>query len=415
MKILVDENIPLAGELFGTIGDVTLVPGREVDEGFPGIGGFDALAIRSVTRVTPTLVDAARSARVIGTATIGTDHIDTAYVARANLTRERPLRVLSAPGSNAESVADYVWYAIGHVTSGWERALAGCSMGIIGCGNCGTRVERRARAFGMEVRLHDPPRAEREDRFRSEPLAEALKSDFVTLHVPLTRPGESGHPTRHMIGAAELSTMREGACFINCSRGAAVDSASLIGAMRSGRLGAAVLDVFEREPEPPVELIELPRIATPHIAGYAIEGKRRGAIVIYEGICRELGLEAIETEALLLRGFAPPAGVSVPFRSSGGGEPAADEAIRALLSAVHDIGAASRELKATLGEEGRGAAFDRMRRDYEKDHARHELAWYRVAPADSIDPALRALIERRLAAFGCRIGGARPNYVLAPV
>jgi len=111
MKILVDENIPLARELFGSLGDVTLVSGREVDEHYPGLEELDALAIRSVTEVTPALVDRAVNVKVIGTATIGTDHIDVAYIDGANRSRQNPITVLSAPGSNAESVADHVWFA----------------------------------------------------------------------------------------------------------------------------------------------------------------------------------------------------------------------------------------------------------------------------------------------------------------
>jgi erythronate-4-phosphate dehydrogenase len=386
-----------------------------VDESYPGIAEFDALALRSVTEVTPALVDAAQSARVIGTATIGTDHLDMAYIENANASRERPVAVLSAPGSNAESVADFVWYAIAHVTSGWDQPLSECSIGVIGCGNCGTRVERRARAFGMEVRRHDPPRAEREEGFASEAFADVLQADFVTLHVPLTREGESAHPTWHMIGEAELAAMKPNACFINCSRGAAVDSDALIEAMRARRLGATVLDVFEDEPEPPAELIELADLATPHVAGYATEGKRRGAIVIYEGICRALGVQPIDTQPLLLRGFAPPVGVTVPFESAGRlPEGAADEALRSLLHAVHDIDATSRELKATLTCEGRGAAFDRMRKNYETDHERHELTWYRIGIAGGTTPETRAAIEERLAGFGCLIVDEDANYVLQP-
>jgi hypothetical protein len=86
--------------------------------------------------------------------------------------------------------------------------------------------------------------------------------------------------------------------------------------------------------------------------------------------------------------------------------------MRALFRAVHDVGAASRELKATLGREGRGGAFDRMRKNYERDHERHELAWYRIGFDAGIEPPLRGLIARRLAAFGCRLGDAGANYVL---
>jgi DNA-binding response OmpR family regulator len=151
MKILVDENIPLARELFGPLGEVVMVRGRDVDENTPGLETFDALAIRSVTNVTPALVDRAVRARLIGTATIGTDHIDVAYIARANAARRNPISVVSAPGSNADSVADYVLYALAYLTGQQGEPLSERTLGIIGCGNCGRRVAKRAAGFGMEV------------------------------------------------------------------------------------------------------------------------------------------------------------------------------------------------------------------------------------------------------------------------
>ncbi len=411
MKLLADENIPLAAELFGTLGAVTLVPGRDVDEGFPGLSEFDVLAVRSVTRVTPALVDAARRARVIATATIGTDHIDTAYIHRANAGRECPIDVFSAPGSNAESVADYVFYAIAHLTRSSDRLLADMSIGIVGLGNCGRRVARRARGFGMAVLPCDPPRAEAEPYLASVTLDEALQADFVTCHVPLTRPDQSAHPTFHMIDAARLASMRHGSVLINSSRGAVVDSQALVEALRHRAIGGAVLDVFEGEPEPAAELISLPAIVTPHIAGYAVEGKRRGAVVIYEAACRALGVEPVETGPLLLRGFEPPQGAPVALPRAESPAAAADEAVRRLMAGIHDIVAVSDELKTTLDRLDRARLFDAMRKNYERDYARHELACYRVGFGASMDEGLREAIERRLAGLGMQVVEAGAHFV----
>ncbi len=414
MKILVDENIPLARELFGSLGDVTFAAGRDVDEDFPGLERFDVLAIRSVTRVTTALVDRAACCRVIGTATIGTDHVDLAYIQEANRRRENPIAVFSAPGSNADSVADYVWFALARLTEGDEEPLAGRSLGIVGHGNCGSRVAGRAAGFGMRLLLCDPPLAERDASFRSCSLDEALGADFVTFHVPLTRQGESAHPTYHMVGEAELARMRAGAYLINTSRGAVVDSAALIAALSEGTIAGAVLDVYEGEPEPPEALIRLSDVATPHVAGYAIEAKRRGATVIYEQTCRALGLAPMETGGLLLRGFDPPRRHRAEFDASGAPDLATDRACRRLLGAIYEIDATSRELKGTLSDPRRGERFDRMRKDYEAAYARHELACYRVGFDRSVPDEVRAAVARRLSGLGMIVTGSDPHYILAP-
>jgi len=410
MKILVDENIPLARELFGELGEVTMVAGRDVNEELPGLEEFDALAIRSVTKVTPALVDRAVNARFIGTATIGTDHIDMDYIARANSGRRTPITVVSAPGSNAESVADYVWYALLHLTGAQTGPLRGRTLGIIGNGNCGSRVARRAAGFGMKVLRCDPPLAERDPGFVSDTFEETIAADFVTCHVPLTRQGESAYPTYHLIGGAELASMKPGACLINSSRGAVVDSAALAARLREGNI-SAVLDVFEGEPEPMPELIERASLATPHIAGYAVEAKRRGAIVVYEAMCRAFGVQPRDTSDLLTGGFAPELGVPVAF-DNGPVSQAADAAVRALLSRIYDIGATSRELKATLDSPERGALFDAMRKNYERDYARHELSLYRVGFAEGVGADLRRQITKRLRGFGIRTVDADAHFIL---
>jgi len=414
MKILVDENIPLARELFGALGDVTLAAGRDVDENYAGLDEFDALAIRSVTKITPALVDRAASARVIGTATIGMDHIDVGYIEQANATRENPIAVFSAPGSNADSVADYVWYCLMRLTSHGREPLSRRTLGIIGHGNCGSRVARRAEGFGMRVLRYDPPLAERDTGFVSDSFEDTLAADFVTCHVPLTREGESAYPTYHLIGEHALSLMQPGAYLINSSRGAVVDSQALIQCLQNRAIAGAVLDVYEGEPEPAEPLIVLPEVATPHIAGYAIEAKRRGAVVIYEAMCHTFGVEPMDTQPLLMRGLDPPEALRVSFPAGYSDELDADAAVRCLMSRIYDVDATSRELKATLGCPDRGTRFDSMRKDYERDYARHELAAYTVGFSANVAPQLRGEVERRLQGFGVRTAGEDANFILTP-
>jgi erythronate-4-phosphate dehydrogenase len=290
--------------------------------------------------------------------------------------------------------------------------LASRSLGIIGHGNCGSRVALRAEAFGLRVLRCDPPLAERDPDFVSVPFEETLAADFVTLHVPLTRVGDGAHPTYHMIDATALARMHEGAYLLNTSRGAAVDSEALIDVLADGRIAGAVLDVYEGEPEPVEELLRLPVLTTPHIAGYAVEAKRRGAIVVYEAMCRAFGVQPRDTGDLLRGGLEPRVGVPVDFPVGGRTEVDADAAFRALLAAIYDIGATSRELKGTIGREGRRRLFDAMRRDYEKACGRHELAAYRVGFGDSVGPDLRAEVARRGAGFGMKVDASGAHFVL---
>lgn len=436
MKILVDENIPLAADLFGTLGEMQLAPGRAITPDLPGLDRVEVMAIRSVTPITRELLLKTPRLRAIGTATIGTDHIDMAAVEEAARCHGHPIRVFSAPGSNADSVADYVFYAIFHLTQG--QTLAGRSIGVVGVGNCGSRVARRAAALGMTVLPHDPPRAEAESGFRSLPIDEVVRADFVTFHVPLTRPGAGKHPTYHMINRELLAKMRRDSFLLNACRGAVADTADLVEVLRSRRIAGAVLDVYEGEPEPSAELIRLAAIATPHIAGYSIEGKRRGTIVIYRDICRALGLpERADAIGLMSKGLSAPRGVELPFPLCSDEGLTAEYALRALAAATHDIGACSEELKATLGKPDRGRLFDAMRRNYDRQYGRRDLSSYSVGiripptrraaglpdtlcdPASNAEapPALRRAIERCLDGFGVAVlrpGGGEPNFVLCP-
>jgi len=414
--ILADENIPHAEELFGRLGEVKLVHGREIGPDFPGLERAEVLAIRSVTKITPELVDRARTLRVVATATIGTDHIDTAYIDEINICREAPISVVSAPGSNADSVADYVFYAIGHLTQRRREPLRGRSMGIVGFGNCGSRVGRRAGAFGMEVRKHDPPLAAKRPDFPSDPIEAALSCDFVTLHVPLTTAEESRHPTLRMIGGGELALMRGGAHLFNTSRGLTVNSNDLIAALKERRLAGAFLDVYEGEPEPDRDLVLLPLLSTPHVAGYAVEGKLRGAIMIYERVCRALGIQPDDTRPLVQSELPEGSRSAVSFDAAAPVAVAADNAVRALMKTTYDISGTSAALKATLSGDAaceRGRAFDELRREYARG-ARHEMSVWRVKLGDGIKDPLADEIAQRLAGFGTELSEHDPHYILSP-
>ena len=413
MTILVDENIPLAAELFGSLGQIRLVAGRTITPEASGLEDVELMAIRSVTPVTRELLDKMPRLKAIGTATIGTDHIDMAAVGYVSRTRGEQIPVISAPGSNADSVADYVFHALFHLTQQSAVPLWGRSIAVVGVGNCGSRVASRAEALGMHILLNDPLRANAEPDFSSLPLKQVLRADFVTFHVPLTRPGESTYPTHHMINKELLDELRPECFLFNTSRGAVVNSPDLVDILRSGTIAGAVLDVYEEEPEPGADLVRLATLATPHVAGYAIEGKRRGAAMIYEGICNALQIPpTVDTEELMRKGLTAPAERLLRFRLCEDTEASAEMAVRVFAEETHDIAACSDELKTTLGQTDRGRLFDGMRKDYEKVYGRRELASFSVGIR--AEGELREMITKRLAGFGVKTAAGQPSFWLEP-
>jgi len=241
MKIVVDENNPYAQQAFSTLGEVTALPAGKITR--EALRDSEILACRSTIRVNADLLEGT-AVRCVATATIGTDHFDVAYLDRAGI------RWYSAPGCNADSVADYFTAALLTVAQTQGAALEGRTLGVIGCGNVGSRVARRALALGMRVLENDPPLARQTGQAeactlnssgdpRYRPLDDLFAADYITLHTPLTREGPD--PTHHLVNEAFLRRMRPGAVLINTSRGAVVHGGSLKAALRDRRIAAAVL------------------------------------------------------------------------------------------------------------------------------------------------------------------------------
>jgi (S)-sulfolactate dehydrogenase len=254
------------------------------------VAGTDALVVRNRTQVTRALLDAAPKLRVVGRLGVGVDNIDVAACA------ERGIEVIPATGANALAVAEYVvatamlllrgaYASSADVAAGkWPRGplsngreVAGKALGVVGFGGIGRLTAQLARSLGMRVVAHDPQLPEdaavwKEAGAACLPLAALLAgSDVVTLHVPLTA------ATRHLVGPAQLATMKPDAVLINTARGGVVDEAALAAALRGGRLGGAALDVFEQEPLPAGSpLAGCPNlILTPHVAGVTRESNAR--------------------------------------------------------------------------------------------------------------------------------------------
>ncbi len=260
MLIVADSKIPHAAEAFKQFGEVRMVPTPQISHDV--VKNADAVLVRSETQVDAGLLDKT-NVRFIGTATIGIDHLDIDYLQKAKI------GWASCPGSNANSVGEYVLAVMLELAERFDISLQNKTLGIVGHGNTGRMVEEKARALGMQVFLNDPPLAKATTADQYLPLDALMEADFVSLHVPLTKTGE--HPTFHLLEKQRLQSMK--GILINASRGAVVDSDALKDVIRSGHLRACALDVWEDEPAIDVGLLQLVMIGTPHIAGYSYDGK----------------------------------------------------------------------------------------------------------------------------------------------
>ncbi|NQT84941.1 4-phosphoerythronate dehydrogenase, partial [bacterium] len=216
MKIVADENIPYVKEAFGSLGDVIPLPGRKIAPA--SVVDAEILLVRSITEVNASLLEGSR-VRFVGTATIGTDHVDEEYL------HSRGIAFASAPGSNANSVAEYVVAALLTTARRKNFPLKGKTIGVIGVGNCGSRVAKKAEALGMRVLLNDPPLWRQTGNKRFRPLEELFSADILTLHVPLTYEGIDA--TYHLVDEAFLSKLRPECILMNTSRGPVVDNLAL--------------------------------------------------------------------------------------------------------------------------------------------------------------------------------------------
>ena len=296
-RVLVREPISDAGiELLRSRFDVDVDADSNLDE---IIGRYDALVVRSATKVTAELIDRADRLKVIGRAGVGVDNVDVEAATR------RGIVVANAPESTVVSAAEHtigllvalarnIPQAHAALKQGrWERKayggveLAGKTLGVLGFGRIGQQVARRALGLGMRVVAYDPYVAA--DRFR-ELGAEKVETpedvydvaDFVTLHLPLN--GE----TRGSIGEAAFARMRPGVRLVNAARGELVDEAALLEALQSGKVAGAALDVFSKEPYsgPLLELDTV--VVTPHLAASTGEAQDRAGVIVAEQVAAAL-------------------------------------------------------------------------------------------------------------------------------
>ncbi len=279
LKIIVDENIAFADRAFNSLGKVELVPGRSISNQL--IKDADILIVRSVTRVDQDLLKNTK-VKFVGTATIGTDHIQSDYL------KENKIVFADAKGCNAFSVAEYVIAALANLAVKLNLTLRDKSIGIIGVGNIGSKVAKFATALGMNVILNDPPLKRLGDTRNFAELDEIFECDIVTLHVPLNITGED--KTFHLFDFEKLKKLKTNSILINTSRGAVINNSDLLKVIDKKHLNV-VLDVWENEPDVNIELLKKIQMGTPHIAGYSYEGKVNGTRMIYDSLCNFLGAE----------------------------------------------------------------------------------------------------------------------------
>jgi erythronate-4-phosphate dehydrogenase len=265
-KILIDKNIPFIKNVFEPYAKVVYMRGDQITSA--DIADVDALIIRTRTRCNEELLSGS-SVKFIATATIGYDHIDTEWC-EAN-----GIEWINVPGCNSGSVKQYMASVLTTLAKHFGFNFQGKVFGVVGVGNVGSKVVDLARILGMTVIMNDPLRAEREGAAKFVPFSEILDmSDIISLHVPLIKTGM--YPTYHLFDAGTLDCLRRSTILINTSRGEVIDNDALKNALINRIPGAAVLDVFENEPNIDLELLKILSIATPHIAGYSIDGKIAG-------------------------------------------------------------------------------------------------------------------------------------------
>ena len=277
MKIVADIDVPFLKGVLEPYGEVLYKKGAEITN--EDVKEADALILRTRTKCDAALLDGS-SVRLIATATIGTDHVDFDYC------NSHGIVVQNAAGCNAGGVMQYVFSALYGVAARKSIKIDGGTIGIIGVGNVGRKVEKMAKHLGFNVLRYDPPRAQAEGPEGFCSLEYLLEnSHVVTMHVPLTE------LTRNMANEAFFALMQPGSIFINAARGEIVDEAALKLAMP--KLGATVIDTWNNEPKVDVDLVDMVDIATPHIAGYSYQGKQMGTAMAVRSVAHHFGIEAL--------------------------------------------------------------------------------------------------------------------------
>ncbi len=354
MKIIIDDKIPYIKGALEPYAEVIYLPGSKTTASV--VKDADAIITRTRTICNEELL-AGSTVKIIASATIGFDHIDTAYCDMVGI------RWTNAPGCNARSVEQYIASAIMVMAEKKGWTLAGKTIGIVGVGNVGSKVAALANVLGMRVLLNDPPRARAEGERGFVGIGKILEeADIITLHVPLNMDGVDA--TYYMADDDFYSRMLRKPLFINSCRGEVVNGAALKKAIQNNLVSGAVVDCWENEPEPDPELLGLIDLATPHIAGYSRDGKAKGTEMSVQAVSRFLGLGAKNWKAT---GVEKPANPEILID---GTNKTNEQIISEAILATYDIREDDKRLRSSL------ETFEKQRGDYP---VRREFPAYSVA------------------------------------
>ncbi|MCF6287665.1 MAG: 4-phosphoerythronate dehydrogenase [Proteobacteria bacterium] len=353
MKIIADENIPFVEDAFHLIGKVTTLANRDINNNI--LLDADILLVRSVTQVNRQLLHNT-PVKIVATATSGVNHIDINYL------RQQNIHFASAPGSNANSVAQYVISAICYWSLQQQRATTNLSLGIIGYGYVGKKVKQLAQLLKIKCVVNDPPLAELDPDGLSS-LKDTLKCDIVSVHVPLTTSAK--YPTIKLLNEQKIQCLQKNCLLINSSRGEVIDEQALLTRKIQHNDLSLVLDVWEHEPDINHNMIAQTLISTPHIAGYSFDAKLKGTEIIYQACCNLLNLPITWSIANNIY-FGENKTTNINHTKP--------HDIRQAILAAYDIVADSKQLKLVLEKPHLSTRhhFDSLRKNYP---ARREWVW----------------------------------------
>jgi erythronate-4-phosphate dehydrogenase len=369
MKIIADENIPLLDAFFGEIStSLTRKPGRDLTP--EDVKDADILLVRSITKVNKALL-AGSSVKFVGTCTIGTDHLDLSYL------DEKDIKYSNAPGCNAQAVVDYVLSALVTLEERWQQPWQSLSIGIVGAGNVGGRLYKVLKGLGVNVIAYDPNVSE----FSGESNAKAVwQQDVVTLHTPITHNGPD--QTHHLVDLERLRLMKDRACLINSCRGSVINNKDLLQHLNAQLKFEVILDVYEEEPSPSDELLKACLLATPHIAGYSLDGKYQGTAMIYDALCDFL---ALPKRLKLAQLISEPALKKISISQDA---PSAFM-LKACIRSAYDIRDDHFRMQSVLGlvSDDKAKAFDQLRKNYpiRRDLTQLKLSMKRICEPSWID------------------------------
>jgi erythronate-4-phosphate dehydrogenase len=280
MKIIIDDKIPFIKGILEPYAEVMYLAGSGISK--KDVKKCDALIVRTRTECNKELLEGT-NVKFIATATIGYDHIDTRWC-EAN-----GIEWTNAAGCNSSSVQQYIASVLVNLSKKCNFKFENKTIGVVGVGNVGKKIVRLAETLGMRVILNDPPLARQRGPCGYVSLDGLIhEADIITLHVPLSFEGED--KTFHLIDEEKIKKFNPDTFLINSSRGEVIDNPALKNTIKHGVLKSAVLDVWENEPDIDLALVKMLDIATPHIAGYSVDGKANGTAMSVRALSKFFNL-----------------------------------------------------------------------------------------------------------------------------